>query len=169
MIGTRERNDVNIRQERINEYAPLRNNDYRPDYSFRGYDNYSNYDNNEVRYAQKYENIDFYNRQYDCYANEKVFRPIELADINQDVKTVRQKNRSKLNISTKCKVLIGVYAALVVLIVSMLLINCIPAVSAQTKVEEQSVVSESAEEGYVYDTETNWFDNFCDGVSKMFD
>ena len=75
MLGTRER-EVNVREERINDYAPLRNNEYTNDFSSRGYDNY-NYSNSEVRYAQKYENIDFYNRQYDCYANENVFRPIE--------------------------------------------------------------------------------------------
>ncbi len=185
MLGTRER-EVNVREERINDYAPLRNNEYTNDFSSRGYDNY-NYSNSEVRYAQKYENIDFYNRQYDCYANENVFRPIELSDISESNVQQKKKTKSKFNISTKCKVLIGVYAALVVLIIAMLLVNCIPAVSAdaaataptaeQVMIEQNAVskVNDSITangltktEGYVYETETNWFDNFCNSVSKWF-
>ena len=164
MLGTRERNDVNLRQERANEYAPMQHEDYRPEYSFRGYDNYPNdyRESNEVRYAQRYENIDFYNSQYECAASENVFRP-------------------------KGKILVGVYAALVVLIVAMLLINAIPAVSAQTAtvvpptteiVSEQAAnqTAKNAEsesgltkgEGYVYNNQTNWFEDFCNSLSKMF-
>ena len=70
----------------------------------------------------------------------------------------------------------------------MLLINAIPAVSAQTsaaKLPNQEIVNEQAVnetekavqsesgltkgDGYVYDTKTNWFDNFCNGLSKLFD
>ena len=192
MLGTRER-DVNVRQERVNDYAaPMRHDEYRPDYSFRGYDDYTNNnyaENNEIRYAQKYENIDFYNSQYDCYANENVFRPIELSDITSDVKPQKKvKSKSKINISTKGKIMIGVYAALVVLIVAMLLINAIPAVSAQTSAVNapavQEIVNEqeynetvknaqtesglSKGEGYVYDTQTNWFEDFCNSLTKLF-
>ena len=81
----------------------------------------------------------------------------------------------------------GVYAALVVLIVAMLLINAIPAVSAQTAtvvpptteiVSEQAAnqTAKNAEsesgltkgEGYVYNNQTNWFEDFCNSLSKMF-
>ncbi len=37
---------------------------------------------------------------------------------------------------------------------------------------EKAVQSESGltkGDGYVYDTKTNWFDNFCNGLSKLFD
>ena len=190
MLGTRERNDVNLRQERANEYAPMQHEDYRPEYSFRGYDNYPNdyRESNEVRYAQRYENIDFYNSQYECAASENVFRPIELSDITSDIKPQKkQRTKSKINISTKGKILVGVYAALVVLIVAMLLINAIPAVSAQTAtvvppateiVSEQAAnqTAKNAEsesgltkgEGYVYNNQTNWFEDFCNSLSKMF-
>lgn len=183
MLATRER-DVNIKEERYNEYVPQRNYEYSNDYSDRSYDNY-NYSTNEVRYAQKYENIDFYNRQYDCYANENIFRPIELSDISTDIQPQKKKAKSKINISTKCKVLIGVYAALVVLIIAMLLVNCIPAVNAQAAVGDEITkkVEESASEqvnefisdnglennaGYVYETESNWFDDLCGNVNNWF-
>ena len=191
MIGIRERYDVNLREERTNEYAPLRYDDYRPEYSFRGNDDYQEEcrDSRNRRYADKYADIDFYNNQYECSASENVFRPIELSDITTDIKPQKkQKTKSKINISTKGKILVGVYAALVVLIVAMLLINAIPAVSAQTsaaKLPNQEIVNEQAVnetekavqsesgltkgDGYVYDTKTNWFDNFCNGLSKLFD
>lgn len=192
MLGTRERYDVNLREERANEYAPLHYDDYRPEYSFRGYDdNREEFRDSRVssRYADKYADIDFYNNQYECSASENVFRPIELSDITTDIKPQKKnKTKSKINISTKGKILVGVYAALVVLIVAMLLINAIPAVSAQSaaaKAPTQEIVNEQAinetekavqsesgltkGDGYVYDTKTNWFDNFCNGLSKLFD
>ncbi|MDE6967643.1 MAG: hypothetical protein K2P12_03210 [Clostridia bacterium] len=188
MLGTRER-EVNLREERANEYRALRSDNYN-EYSFRGYEDYSNNyrPNEEVRYAQKYENIDFYNSQYDCYANENVFRPIELSDLNSEVKPQKkQRSKSKINLSVKTKVMVGVYFALVVLIIAMLLINAIPAVSAQDTsaasasheiVNEQEanrtadkIQNESGlvkGDGYTYDTQTNWFEKFCDSISNIF-
>ena len=117
-----------------------------------------------------------------------MFRPIELSDITSDIKPQKkQRTKSKINISTKGKILVGVYAALVVLIVAMLLINAIPAVSAQTatvvppateivseQAANQSVKNAESEsgltkgDGYVYNNQTNWFEDFCNSLIKMF-
>lgn len=188
MLGTKERNDVTLRQERANEFAPLyNNNEYRNDYSFRGTDNYYGYSNEQTGYAQKYANIDFYNDQYQCSANENVFRPIELSDITTDIKPQKkQKAKSKINIGTKGKILIGVYAALVVLIIAMLLINAIPAVNAQSEVTEpvaKEAVTAPASNQEVQEIlgqngastkdsatngSSNWFESFCDNISNLF-
>lgn len=188
MLGTRERNDVNVRQERANEYAPLNSNDFRTDYSFRGYDSRSYNSDSNVRYAQRYENIDFYDSQYDCQATENVFRPIELSDISADIKPQKKvKQKSKINIGTKGKILIAVYTALVVMVIAMLLINAIPAVNAQTFVTDpiaKEIVTEpgvnqpiddilvengvTKGDGYVYDNDSSWFERFCDAISKIF-
>lgn len=186
MLATKERN-MDIRQERVNDYAPLHYDAVSTDYSFRNYAGDYRDVKEQPKYAEKYESIDFYNNQYQCASTENVFRPIELSDIGADVKAeTRKKTKSRINISTKGKILVGVYVALVALVVALLLINAIPAVSAQAVegaagaqiVSEQAVEQSIAEaqsqcglaktEGYVYDTETNWFDRFCDGVSKFF-
>ena len=108
--------------------------------------------------------------------------------MNSEVKPQKkQRSKSKINLSVKTKVMVGVYFALVVLIIAMLLINAIPAVSAQDTsaasasheiVNEQEanrtadkIQNESGlvkGDGYTYDTQTNWFEKFCDSISNIF-
>lgn len=95
------------------------------------------------------------------------------------------KNKKKME--TKTKLFIGIYAALITLIVTMLLVNTIPSVGAQQAVAESVPEITVSEEGYnvalseavanssvvtnppyEYDTTTNWFDDFCDFMGKVF-
>lgn len=192
MLSTRERNESKIRYERTNEYEPIYRNDYYAENSYTGYETYPDERRvtEEERYIQRYENLDCYDQQYECRANENTFRPIELSDINVSAAkpAVKKHSKIKINMSTKSKIMVGVYFALVTLIVVMLLVNALPSASAQgaasaapTQAEvidqkgfDQSYAAAASESGleqtsgYTYDTETNWFDKMCDSIGNMF-
>lgn len=190
MIGTRERSQQNTGYSNYG-YQPKYFDDC---YSEKTYDNnYDNYQDNaqyqeENVYNTNYDNYQMNNQRFNCASDEYTFRPIELSDIESDVKTKsKSKTRAKINMSIKSKIMVGVYFALVSLIVVMLLVNALPGVKAQNaNVESQSkevvneqVLNEEAGavasqsglvkgDGYTYDTETNWFDKFCDSFSGLF-
>lgn len=190
MIGTRERNQQNTGYNNYG-YQPKYFNDC---YSEKTYDNgYNDYQDNaqyqeEETYGANYDNYQINNQRFNCASDEYTFRPIELSDIESDVKTKsKSKTKTKINMSIKSKIMVGVYFALVSLIVVMLLINALPGVKAQnSKVEShpKEVVNEKVLDqetgevasksglvkgnGYTYDTETNWFDKFCDSFSGLF-
>lgn len=100
----------------------------------------------------------------------------------------KAKSKEGAKLSVRAKVLVGVYFALITLIVVMLLVNTIPSVGAQSAVASNpNPEVKVSEEGfnnsysnvangsdvviyppYDYDTKTNWFDNFCDFINNIF-
>ena len=128
-----------------------------PRYDYR--DSYRSDDDSEYRYEQR-----------------SSFSPIEYSAPAQAKKTVRH---------AKSKFLIAVYFLLVALIASLVITNVVmfneePVVEAETAAEtsEEVIFATVTEDGtteslttdrltgYEYDTTTNWFDRFCDMLSR---
>ena len=141
------------------------------------------YDMREREYedytAPRYEYRDYYRSDDDAeyrYEQRSSFAPIEYSAPTPAKKGVRH---------AKSKFLIAVYFLLVALIASLVITNVVmfneePVVEAETAAEysEDVVFSAVTEDGtteslttdrltgYEYDTTTNWFDEFCDMLSR---
>ena len=122
---------------------------------------------------------DYYRSDYDDeyrYEQRSSFEPIEFSAPAPAKKTVRH---------ARSKFLIAVYFLLVALIASLVITNVVmfneePIVEAESAAEpnDEAVFSALTEDGtteslttdrltgYNYDTTTNWFDEFCDMLSR---
>lgn len=129
--------------------------------------------------APRYDYRDYYRSDYDDeyrYEQRSSFEPIEYSAPAQTKKTVRH---------ARSKFLIAVYFLLVALIASLVITNVVmfneePVVEAETAAEtsEEVIFATVTEDGtteslttdrltgYEYDTTTNWFDRFCDMLSR---
>ena len=144
------RRDYDVRGREYEDYAA-------PRYDYR--DSYRSDDDSEYRYEQR-----------------SSFSPIEYSAPSQAKKTVRH---------ARSKFLIAVYFLLVALIASLVITNVVmfneePVVEAETAAEtsEEVIFATVTEDGtteslttdrltgYEYDTTTNWFDRFCDMLSR---
>lgn len=91
--------------------------------------------------------------------------------------------KEKINI--RAKLMIGVYFLIVAVVVTLLLINVFSATSAiaaETPTEQVSITTEAFDTNgkamqlselppainYEYESQTNWFDKMCDGITKIF-
>ena len=175
---TRGGNDNYSRRARNDSYSmqPASSN-----YSMNSNDNYTASYNSNSNASYSYN---------DSQSNNVAdFAPIEMSDMMNDNAMLSKKAKKiKLTskLSTKSKVFCAVYFGLVGLIVTMLLINTIPSVGAQTGAitPPVNVITDSSYDNavnslvgngditvvppYNYDTETNWFDSFCDFFSGLF-
>lgn len=129
--------------------------------------------------APRYDYRDYYRSDYDDeyrYEQRSSFEPIEFSAPAPAKKTVRH---------ARSKFLIAVYFLLVALIASLVITNVVmfneePIVEAESAAEpnDEAVFSALTEDGtteslttdrltgYNYDTTTNWFDEFCDMLSR---
>ncbi len=116
------------------------------------------------------------------------FQPIEISDVASDNRMLASKSRNKSKTASKMtgksKLFIAVYFGLVAVIITMLLINAIPSVGAQAAAAPDVIVNNGGYENamdsilssgstvavppYNYNTNTNWFDSFCDFMGGLF-
>lgn len=161
-----DRRDRSDRRYDIAEEDMRRNGDLRG----REYEDYA---------APRYDYRDGYRSDYDDeyrYEQRSSFEPIEFSAPAPAKKRVRH---------ARSKFLIAVYFLLVALIASLVITNVVmfneePVVEAESAAErtDEAVFSAVTDDGtteslttdrltgYEYDTTTNWFDEFCDMLSR---
>ena len=177
--STRSSNDNYAMRESNDSYSMRSANDNNA--------NMASSQNYAASYAPNYSAS--YNYHDSQASNVSDFTPIEMSDMTTDNAMLSKKSRkpklaSKLSI--KSKAFCAVYFGLVALIVTMLLVNTIPSVGAQTGAitPPVNVITDSSYDNavdslvgsgdiaivppYNYDTDTNWFDGFCDFFSGLF-
>lgn len=175
--------------------APVTYGQPRTDYAQRNYMNpyaQSGYASPEA-YRGSYDNRYGYegtpaNYRYDYYAPASYADNSKLSMGMDELVKDNVKNKKKLHLNTKAKILIALYFVIIAVVATLILVNVImgsnAAADAQTdtsaytseanvyyRASDGSAMAVGSEQtaAYEYDTQTNWFDELCDWVGKQVD